>query len=295
MRIIRMMMTMAVDVAAPTARHRSSPPAPSPIPAARARRLLHGRAARFARAEACAHVRVRGPPALLVPGLHVRRVISRATPPEKYAERGRRRRRPETARPAPPGTSTCAAPRREPPRRVRLEVHDADHPHHPDGTTSAPPPSSPRSCERRRSSGRGVQAGAAGRRALVLINAVLAAEDHRFFEHGGVDAPGRAARRLDEPAAGRVMQGGCTITQQLVKNRLLGPTHLLAQAQRGVAGHAGRVALFPRSRSSRRTSTRSTSASAAAWPSAAWAPPPARTSARRSTSSPWPRPRSWPA
>jgi membrane peptidoglycan carboxypeptidase len=52
----------------------------------------------------------------------------------------------------------------------------------------------------------------------VLVDAVLAAEDRRFRQHGGVDvrAIGRAA--LANTAAGEVSQGGSTITQQLVKN-----------------------------------------------------------------------------
>ncbi|HEU4370677.1 MAG TPA: PBP1A family penicillin-binding protein [Methylomirabilota bacterium] len=57
---------------------------------------------------------------------------------------------------------------------------------------------------------------------LVLLNAVLAAEDHRFFEHGGVDARGLLRAAWTNLRAGRVMQGGSTITQQLIKNRLLG-------------------------------------------------------------------------
>ncbi|TMQ22231.1 MAG: PBP1A family penicillin-binding protein [Candidatus Rokuibacteriota bacterium] len=57
---------------------------------------------------------------------------------------------------------------------------------------------------------------------LVLINAVLAAEDHRFFEHGGVDAHGLVRAAWANVRARRVLQGGSTITQQLVKNRLVG-------------------------------------------------------------------------
>ena len=57
---------------------------------------------------------------------------------------------------------------------------------------------------------------------LVLLNAVLAAEDHRFFEHGGLDARGVLRAAWTNLRAGRVMQGGSTITQQLIKNRLLG-------------------------------------------------------------------------
>ena len=62
---------------------------------------------------------------------------------------------------------------------------------------------------------------------LVLINAVLAAEDHRFFEHGGVDARGLLRAAWANLRAGRVMQGGSTITQQLVKNRLVGSRRTL--------------------------------------------------------------------
>lgn len=57
---------------------------------------------------------------------------------------------------------------------------------------------------------------------MTLLNAVLAAEDHRFFEHGGLDARGLLRAAWANFRAGRVAQGGSTITQQLVKNRLLG-------------------------------------------------------------------------
>lgn len=48
--------------------------------------------------------------------------------------------------------------------------------------------------------------------------AVLAVEDHRFYEHGGVDflAIGRAALRDLQAMA--LVEGGSTITQQLAKN-----------------------------------------------------------------------------
>ena len=55
----------------------------------------------------------------------------------------------------------------------------------------------------------------------VLRSAVLTAEDERFFEHGGVDARGLARALWVNLRAGRVVEGGSTITQQLVKNRLL--------------------------------------------------------------------------
>jgi len=57
----------------------------------------------------------------------------------------------------------------------------------------------------------------------VLIQAVLAAEDHRVFDHGGVDVRGLLRAAWTNLRGGRVLQGGSTITQQLVKNRLLTP------------------------------------------------------------------------
>ncbi len=48
---------------------------------------------------------------------------------------------------------------------------------------------------------------------------VLAAEDGRFFDHGGVDAKGIARALLANIKAGGAAQGGSTITQQLIKNR----------------------------------------------------------------------------
>ena len=52
---------------------------------------------------------------------------------------------------------------------------------------------------------------------------VLAAEDARFFEHSGLDAKALARATLRNVSAGRVVQGGSTITQQLVKLRDLSP------------------------------------------------------------------------
>ena len=54
-----------------------------------------------------------------------------------------------------------------------------------------------------------------------LIGAVLAVEDKRFFEHPGVDAAGLARAGFANVRAGKVVQGGSTITQQLAKNLFL--------------------------------------------------------------------------
>ncbi len=52
---------------------------------------------------------------------------------------------------------------------------------------------------------------------------VLAAEDHRFFDHAGVDAIALARALLANVLSGGVAQGGSTLTQQLVKMRDLSP------------------------------------------------------------------------
>jgi len=54
-----------------------------------------------------------------------------------------------------------------------------------------------------------------------LPMAVLATEDRRFYSHFGVDPQGLARATLANLRAGRVVQGGSTITQQLAKNVFL--------------------------------------------------------------------------
>jgi penicillin-binding protein 1A len=46
----------------------------------------------------------------------------------------------------------------------------------------------------------------------------IAVEDRRFFEHGGVDVEGVARAAVTDLKAGRIVEGGSTITQQLVRN-----------------------------------------------------------------------------
>ena len=48
--------------------------------------------------------------------------------------------------------------------------------------------------------------------------ATVAIEDHRFYEHGGVDYEGIVRAAWRDLRAGEVVQGGSTITQQLVRN-----------------------------------------------------------------------------
>lgn len=54
-------------------------------------------------------------------------------------------------------------------------------------------------------------------------NAVVAIEDHRFYEHNGFDIKGITRVFFKNLLAGRITGGGSTITQQLAKNALLSP------------------------------------------------------------------------
>lgn len=56
-----------------------------------------------------------------------------------------------------------------------------------------------------------------------LIQAVVAIEDRRFFEHPGVDWRGVARAMVVNVRKGRLTQGGSTLTQQLAKNLFLTP------------------------------------------------------------------------
>ncbi len=51
-----------------------------------------------------------------------------------------------------------------------------------------------------------------------IVNALVAAEDARYFEHGGFDITGFSRAMLNNIRAGRLRQGGSTLTQQTVKN-----------------------------------------------------------------------------
>src|SRR5262245_5125957 len=56
-----------------------------------------------------------------------------------------------------------------------------------------------------------------------LRNAVLAIEDRRFFSHPGVDWRGVGRALRADVHSGEIVQGGSTLTQQLVKNTFFSP------------------------------------------------------------------------
>jgi len=65
-----------------------------------------------------------------------------------------------------------------------------------------------------------------------LPKAVIATEDRRFYSHFGIDPIGLLRASFANLAAGRIVQGGSTITQQLAKNLFLTPERSLARKVR---------------------------------------------------------------
>lgn len=55
----------------------------------------------------------------------------------------------------------------------------------------------------------------------VLVAALIVTEDKRFFDHWGISPTGIARAMMANARAGRMAQGGSTLTQQLVKNFFL--------------------------------------------------------------------------
>lgn len=55
-----------------------------------------------------------------------------------------------------------------------------------------------------------------------MVQAILASEDDRFFDHSGIDYWGIVRAAFANLKAGRVVQGGSTITQQVAKSLIIG-------------------------------------------------------------------------
>ncbi len=62
-----------------------------------------------------------------------------------------------------------------------------------------------------------------------LVLAVLAAEDDRFFEHGGVDYMGIVRAALANVTKGRAREGASTITMQVARNFFLSPEKTMSR------------------------------------------------------------------
>ena len=56
---------------------------------------------------------------------------------------------------------------------------------------------------------------------VFLQKALVAIEDVRFYQHGGIDIRGIARALMKDVVKGKMVEGGSTITQQLIKNKYL--------------------------------------------------------------------------
>jgi penicillin-binding protein 1A len=65
-----------------------------------------------------------------------------------------------------------------------------------------------------------------------LVEAFISAEDKTFFEHSGINLWGMVRGTLGNAIRGRRMTGGSTITQQVVKNMLVGDDRSIARKVR---------------------------------------------------------------
>ncbi|MGD8327038.1 MAG: PBP1A family penicillin-binding protein [Sphingomonadales bacterium] len=65
-----------------------------------------------------------------------------------------------------------------------------------------------------------------------MVQAIVAIEDRRFFDHGGIDVYGILRAAFANVKAGRLVQGGSTITQQLAKNLFLTPERTFTRKAR---------------------------------------------------------------
>src|SRR4051795_4167454 len=63
----------------------------------------------------------------------------------------------------------------------------------------------------------------------VVKQATVAIEDQRFYHHGGVDPEGIVRAAIRNVGSGKTLQGGSTITQQLVRNLYISPERTFAR------------------------------------------------------------------
>ena len=75
----------------------------------------------------------------------------------------------------------------------------------------------------------------------VIKDATVAVEDRRFYEHGGVDVEGILRAAVKNVEEGETVEGGSTLTMQLVRNLYISTREdLEAQDPRGEARRAAR-------------------------------------------------------
>ena len=69
----------------------------------------------------------------------------------------------------------------------------------------------------------------------VVKDAVVAIEDQRYWYHRGIDLKALLRAAYSNLASGEIVQGGSTITEQFVKNRIVGPERTLSRKIREAA------------------------------------------------------------
>jgi len=122
-----------------------------------------------------------------------------------------------------------------------------------------------------------------------LTRATVAIEDRRFYDHGGVDAEGIVRALWRDVKAGKVVEGGSTITQQLVRTLYISNERTV---ERKVTEACLAVKLDDACRSNASLRAISTRSSTATSPTASRLPR-ARTSRSRPGGSRFPRRRCW--
>jgi penicillin-binding protein 1C len=80
----------------------------------------------------------------------------------------------------------------------------------------------------------------------VLQQATIAIEDKDFYKHQGINPIGGMLRALSATVMGRKLQGGSTITQQLVKSALLSPERTITRKIKEVILALWVEALYPK-------------------------------------------------
>ena len=73
-----------------------------------------------------------------------------------------------------------------------------------------------------------------------MIAAIVAIEDHRYFQHGPLDLQGTLRALVTNQVSGETVQGGSSITQQLVKLTLLSQATTHAERKAATEGSLGR-------------------------------------------------------
>src|SRR4051794_27405427 len=64
----------------------------------------------------------------------------------------------------------------------------------------------------------------------IMVKAIVAIEDYRYYEHGALDLKGTVRALITNQANDGVVQGGSSITQQMVKMTLLTQANTKAEA-----------------------------------------------------------------